>query len=336
MHRAPLSLLLAVLAALLLSVAGCGGKADQKQSFNGETRFKLPGGTTASLPMYGGDQNGGTQPLRASPGKLMLLFFGFTSCPDVCPTTMSALGAATRSLPQDQRSRIEASMVTVDPARDSGPGIVKYLQHFFQEQTVFGFRTTDKAELAKAEKAFGAHSEIPRHKRGTNYEVEHSAYRYAVDDRGRILIVWPNALTSDEIAEDLPGLLGQLPAPRTTSLNVTDPWIRASAPGQLSGAAYMTIDSRTDDRLVGVTVPKSVAQEAMLHITELDESSQDMTMQEASKLPIPAGKPVKLSPNGTHVMLMGLGSALRAGQKIQLTLEFEDAGKQQVVAQVRR
>lgn len=335
MKRALPLLAVALLVFASLTLSACGGSDQKAPTFNGETRFKLPGGTVASLPAYGEELRGETRPLRASPGKLMLIFFGFTSCPDVCPTTMSALGAAVRSLPQDQQEKIEAAMVTVDPARDSGPGIVRYLAHFFPGRSVFGFRSSTKSELSAAEKAFGAHSEIPRHKPGSNYDVEHSAYRYAVDHRGRIKIVWPSALTSDQIASDLKILVTDLKASPESAITVSDVWVRETAPGQRAGAVYLKIVATADDRLIGVEVPKSVAADAQLHVTQIVGDSDGATMQHASQIETPAKATTELSPNGAHLMLLDLKRPIRRGQRIPLTLNFAKAGRVPITATAR-
>lgn len=208
MKRPALPLAAALAAALVLALSACGGSPAREQAFNGDTNFRLPNAPSAELPAWGDTLRGEVRPLRPAKGNLLLLFFGFTSCPDVCPTTMSALGAATRSLPPAMRSRIEAAMVTVDPRRDSGPDTAKYVRRFFRSQPAFGFRTANRARLAEVEKAFGAASEIAPHQHGGDYEVTHTSYRYAVDDSGKVVLMWPYRMTSDQIAADLKVLLG--------------------------------------------------------------------------------------------------------------------------------
>lgn len=203
MHRCALALIAAALA-----IAGCGGQ-DDSTKLNGETKFKLDGGKAVSLPAYGDGLKGDPHPLRPVKGKLMLLYFGYISCPDVCPTSMSDLAVAVRSLPVEQQKQLEVGLVTADPKRDSGAELVDYLEHFFRKQPVFGFRTTDKAELAKAEKAFGAASQIDPHKPGEAYTVTHTAYIYAVNRDGRILVMWPFGTPPTEMSSDLKVLLGE-------------------------------------------------------------------------------------------------------------------------------
>lgn len=197
-----------MLAAITLAITGCGG-SDAKSGFNGMTQFKLPDAPTATMPAYGDGLKGKEQALRPQKGKLLLLYFGYTSCPDVCPTTMSALAMAVRSLAPEQQKQLEYGMVTGDPKRDTGKKLVSYLEHFFRDRPVYGFRTTDTRQLEKVEKAFGAASEIDPHKPGEDYTVTHTAFLYAVDRGGNVRVMWPFGALSEDIAADLKVLLEQ-------------------------------------------------------------------------------------------------------------------------------
>ena len=86
----------------------------------------------------------------------MLVYFGYTSCPDVCPTSLADLGAALDRLSPQERRRVQVGMVTVDPKRDTPKVLTTYLGHFFEGTTTHAFRTTDPAELARAERVLRA------------------------------------------------------------------------------------------------------------------------------------------------------------------------------------
>lgn len=191
------------LLATSILLAACGGAPE----LSGETEMKLPNVATASLPAYGKDAVGQTRGFRPDQGRLMLVYFGYLSCPDVCPTTMSALAAAIRSLPADRQKQLEVAMVTGDPKRDSGEDLLAYLGHFFRKQPIWGFRTSDRSRLDRVERAFGAASEIDPHKPGESYTVTHTAYLYAVDRNGTVLVMWPFGALSEDIAKDLTILL---------------------------------------------------------------------------------------------------------------------------------
>ncbi|QXH44141.1 copper chaperone PCu(A)C [Pseudomonas xanthosomatis] len=130
------------------------------------------------------------------------------------------------------------------------------------------------------------------------------------------------------------GLLG-LALPAMAQTVVSDAWVRASVPHQQSTGAFMTITSSSDSKLVGVASP--VAKTVQVH--EMTMNGDVMGMREVKAVELPAGKPVKLDPNGYHVMLMGLNQQVKEGEQVPLTLTIEDAkgGKEtlQVQAQVR-
>jgi periplasmic copper chaperone A len=113
---------------------------------------------------------------------------------------------------------------------------------------------------------------------------------------------------------------------QTGTLEVNHAWARAT-PGKSSiGAAYLTIQSSTPDRLVAASTP--VAKEAQLHTMTM--TGMVMKMRPISDVDIPADKPVSLAPGGMHIMLMGLKQPLKAGQSFPLTLTFAKAGTRTV------
>jgi periplasmic copper chaperone A len=118
-------------------------------------------------------------------------------------------------------------------------------------------------------------------------------------------------------------------AQTTGSIEIHQPWARATPKGASTGAVYMTLDNKTgnDDRLTGAS--SDVA--AKLQIHEMAVTNGTMQMREvAGGLPIPAGSEVVLKPGGYHVMLMGLKKALMAGESFPLTLAFAKAGTMSV------
>jgi copper(I)-binding protein len=104
-------------------------------------------------------------------------------------------------------------------------------------------------------------------------------------------------------------------------VEVTDAWARATVPGQTATGAYFTIKAASDAKLVAVSSP--AAKVAEVHEMKMDGGV--MTMRAIERLDLPAGKPVALTPNGYHVMLMGLAKPLKQGEAVPLTLVVEDA-----------
>ncbi len=145
--------------------------------------------------------------LKPPSAKLLLVYFGYTSCPDVCPTTLADIRNATDKLTPAQRKRVEVGMVTVDPKRDTSKALPEYLGHFFPGGVVHAYRTTDPARLSRAEKAFGAMHEIGTLKKNGDYLVAHTAITYVVGSNGDVLVEWPFGTLSADIAFDLRRLL---------------------------------------------------------------------------------------------------------------------------------
>jgi len=113
---------------------------------------------------------------------------------------------------------------------------------------------------------------------------------------------------------------------------VSDAWARATAPGLDVGAAYMVIQGGTrPDKLLGGTSDRA----AMVHVHTVETKDGMAKMRAIESLPIPAGQPVTLAPNSTHLMLMGLSSPLVAGQTFLITLQFAHSEPQVVTVTVR-
>jgi copper(I)-binding protein len=115
-------------------------------------------------------------------------------------------------------------------------------------------------------------------------------------------------------------------------VQISSSWARATPGNAENGAAYVTIQSPTADRLVSVSSP--VAKKAELHTMSMQ--GMVMQMRPLAGLDIPAGQPVTLRPGGEHIMLLGLNRPLREGQSFPLTLTFEKAGAREVTVAVEK
>jgi hypothetical protein len=107
-------------------------------------------------------------------------------------------------------------------------------------------------------------------------------------------------------------------------LNITGVWARPSVPGSDIAAAYLTITNRSPsaERLIGVSSPAA----ASVEMHTMDMSAGMMRMRAVDGFDIPAGGSLELEPGGNHLMLIGLKSALRTGDKFELTLTLRAAG----------
>lgn len=121
-------------------------------------------------------------------------------------------------------------------------------------------------------------------------------------------------------------------SPPAAAISVTNAWARETAPGQTGGAVYLTIanTSAGDDRLLSVTSPR--AANAMLHASSSEGGMIGMRMMRA--LDIRAGQTVTLAPLGSHIMLTGVATPLKPGERVPLMLRFAHAGARQVDAAV--
>ena len=162
--------------------------------------FSLPDATQGGAPLA----------LTAAPGGLMLVYFGYTACPDICPTTLSDLGVALRRLGKPAE-RVDVAMVTVDPERDTADVLDGYVGHFITRGH-HALRTDDPSELARVANAFGARYEVRKEADGA-VEVGHSALVYAVDDRGIVQVAWPFGMSSRAVTKDPRVLLRDQNAP---------------------------------------------------------------------------------------------------------------------------
>jgi protein SCO1 len=139
-------------------------------------------------------------PLRAEPGEVLVVYFGYTACPDLCPTTLADLRSARRRLPDDLARRVDLAMVTVDPERDTPSVLVGYLGGFAER--FHAVREVDPARLARVQDAFLAASSVTIDAEG-DVEVAHTTVTYVVDDRGDVVVEWPFAAGADTMAHDL-------------------------------------------------------------------------------------------------------------------------------------
>jgi copper(I)-binding protein len=114
-------------------------------------------------------------------------------------------------------------------------------------------------------------------------------------------------------------------------VSVTGAWARATLPGQDEGVAYMTLRSPAGDSLMGVDTDQ--AQMAMLH--QSTSAGGMAGMSDVTSIPLPLGKSVALSPNGLHIMLMGVKHRLKPGDTLHLTLHFARAADQTIDVPVR-
>lgn len=196
-----------LLVAVTLVVSACG--SDEDVGLAGQIRTPAPNVSDVSLPeVTGGDIRDFA--FTAREDSLLLLYFGYTGCPDICPTTLADLRSAVRTLDGEQADRVDVAFATIDPNRDTNEVATAYIHAFFPEKGI-AIRTDDPDELQTAADALGVIYSVEEQEDGTIF-VEHSAWVYVIDDTGTLLVSWPFGIEPDAIASDIRLLLKETPA----------------------------------------------------------------------------------------------------------------------------
>jgi protein SCO1 len=145
--------------------------------------------------------------LTPAPGELVLLYFGYLSCPDVCPMTMADIARARGAIGPELAARTRVAFVTLDPERDDADRLRSYLGHFFDDDHL-ALTASHQATLDAAVERLGLRYEIEAHAPGADrYDVSHSAITYVIDDTGAVARELPFGITADDLAKVLRALL---------------------------------------------------------------------------------------------------------------------------------
>ncbi|TAK42469.1 MAG: SCO family protein [Betaproteobacteria bacterium] len=147
------------------------------------------------------DHNGKPRTLADFRGKLVVLTFGFTHCPDICPTILADLAGVMQSLGKDA-DRVQVLFVTVDPERDTPELLAKYVAAF--EPRFLGLYGNAEA-TARTAKEFKVFYE--KRKSGESYSVDHSAQSYVIDAQGRLRLFVRHDRIAADLGDDLKTLL---------------------------------------------------------------------------------------------------------------------------------
>lgn len=136
--------------------------------------------------------------------RLTLVFFGYTHCPDECPTTMATLASAMLQLDSADRANVQVVFVTTDPARDTGPVLRHWLDRFDPD---FAGVTGPLATIKKVADQVGVPIEKGRRLPSGGYAVTHGTQVLAVDGKNVAPVVWTLGATAPEFAHDIHQLL---------------------------------------------------------------------------------------------------------------------------------
>ena len=199
----------AALAAALTLVAGCGGTHHAAARAPAPARAQLHGLVPQPLPHKPrftlADTAGRPFSFAArTRGKLTYLYFGYTHCPNACPTTMANLAAAIQRQPVDVRRRVEVVFVTVDPRRDTERVLRAWLNHF---NHAFVGLTGTPNQIAAVERQAGVPLAPSEKVTGKNYSVAHSSLVLPFSPDGRAHVVYTLGFHTADYAHDMPLLL---------------------------------------------------------------------------------------------------------------------------------
>ena len=186
----------AIVLLLLFELRTAGTDARQ----GAETRLSASIGGAFALT----DQNGIRRSQADFAGRPLLVYFGFTYCPDVCPTALDIMGGALDALQQRDAiayERLQPVFISVDPARDTPPVLRDYLAYFHPRLSGLTGSQADIDAVKSAFKIYAARG-AAQDENG-NYNVDHSSFFYLMDENNRYLAHFDHAITPEILAEKL-------------------------------------------------------------------------------------------------------------------------------------
>lgn len=206
---------LAAVAAVAALAAGCTSSSPRHAAKPASDSLALHGATdTSSRPrpeFVLVDTSGRRYDFTAQThGRVTLLYFGYTHCPDQCPTAMADVATALRSVPPTVAQQVQVVFVTTDPWRDTRPVLRHWLDHFHPPQPYVGLTGTP-AQLAGAEVTMGmpvsTREAVPKSYRSGKYAVSHFAAVMAFGRDDRLATLYPSGVAPSDIATDLKALV---------------------------------------------------------------------------------------------------------------------------------
>jgi protein SCO1/2 len=184
---------------LAISLVGLSACSEPKPAFKGVDITGADYAKELNLT----DQNGQVRKLKDFSGKLVVVFFGYTQCPDVCPTTMQELAEVKRLLGPDG-DKLQAVFVTVDPERDTTELLKAYVENF--DASFVALRPTQE-QLPAIAKEFKIYFKRVEGKTPTSYTMDHSAGSYTFDTQGRVRLFNRYGMGAQALADDFKLLL---------------------------------------------------------------------------------------------------------------------------------
>ncbi|GAA1793231.1 SCO family protein [Actinomadura chokoriensis] len=203
-------------AAVALAASACGGAPAESRPAAAATATATAGPSGSAIRLdrplpkpeltLTDDEGRPYDLVERTAGKPVLMYFGYTHCPDVCPTTMADIANAVKGLPDSEQRKLQVIFVTTDPARDTPKRLHAWLAAF--DSRFIGL-SGDFAAIQKAARGLGIAVEKPEKTAGGDYEVTHGAQVLAFspsDDK--VHLIYTSGTTTKQYAADLPELIG--------------------------------------------------------------------------------------------------------------------------------
>jgi protein SCO1/2 len=185
--------------AMALGLAGCDKLGPKPPSFQNTDVTGLPYASGFALT----DHTGKPRTLADFKGKVVVMFFGYTQCPDVCPTTMAEMAAVMKEL-GPQADQVQVLFVTVDPERDTRELLAQYVPVFDKRFLGLYGDAAATAAVAKEFKVF--YAKVPGKDKGS-YSMDHTAGSYVFDKDGKVRLFLRHGQGAAPIVHDLRQLL---------------------------------------------------------------------------------------------------------------------------------
>ncbi len=134
-------------------------------------------------------------------GKLVLLYFGYTKCPDICPTSMATMTQAINELTPQQADKVKLVFVSIDPDRDTPESLVEYVSYFHPNSIGL---TGSKAALAEVAERYGVqYYKVEMENSSFGYAMNHSGALYLITDDGALRFIFPHGVPASVVYEAL-------------------------------------------------------------------------------------------------------------------------------------
>lgn len=274
------------------------------------------------------------------PGRPLVLFFGYTHCPDVCPTTMADWKRVQADLGASA-SQVRFVFVSVDPERDTPTIAERYARQF---DAAFVGLSGDAPTTSGIMEAFGVAAARDTGTSAAGYLVSHSSQAFLLNDAGALVAIYPFGTRWEALSADLKTLLSAkasaavatpdvaAPARPHTGRVVREAWARPADSGA-TGGAYVTIVNADTVSTTLLRVSSPVARTVEVHESMQHDGMAHMMARPS--LPIAARDSLTMRPGGLHLMLIDLQQPLVAGTSFPLVLHFSTGDSTLVQVPVR-